>query len=370
MNNPTPSDETAFPLPPGSTIGVLGGGQLGRMLAMAAARLGFHVHVYCPRDNAPAFEVAARHTVAEFDDADALQRFADDCDVVTFEFENIPLAAADKIAATTPLYPPRKALEMTQDRAVEKRFLDEIGVNIAPWAEVDGPDDLAKALAKTGAPALLKTRRLGYDGKGQTPVRADTDPDAAFAQINDAPAILEKKISFEREISVLLARSGNEGSWCYDLPENVHQDGILNSSSVPADLPAPLADMAREVATEIAVSLDYRGVMAVEFFVTDGRDAPTLIVNEIAPRVHNSGHWTLDACFTDQFENHIRAVAGWPLGAMERHSDAVMTNLLGDMVRNWPTIAAEPGVRLHLYGKEDIQPGRKLGHMTRLSDKT
>ena len=365
---------TAFPpasaLKPGSTIGILGGGQLGRMLAQAAARLGLHVHIYCPNNDAPAFEVASARTIAQFDDLEALENFARSVDVVTFEFENIPLPAADLVAQVTPLYPNHQALEISQDRGVEKAFIEKLGLTVADWWTIDSADDLAKALKQCASPALLKTRRLGYDGKGQIALDQDTDPTKAFSQIGEQPSILEKMISFEREISVVLVRGGQDEVGCYDIPSNHHQGGILHTSSVPSGLPDQLEVEAQAAAMQLAAALDYQGVLAVEFFVAGDVEAPKLIVNEFAPRVHNSGHWTADACICDQFENHIRAVAGWPLGATTRHSNAEMTNLLGEQVLDWFELAQQPDVALHLYGKAGSKAGRKLGHMTKISPKS
>ena len=361
---------SAKALKPGNTIGILGGGQLGRMLAQAAARLGLHAHIYCPNNDAPAFEVASARTIARFDDRAALENFACSVDVITFEFENIPLEAADLVAGITPLYPNRKALEISQDRGVEKAFIEKLGLSVADWWSIDSADELANALQQCASPALLKTRRFGYDGKGQIPLDQNTNPVEAFAQIGEQPAILEKMISFEREISVILVQSGAHAADCYDVPTNDHKGGILQTSSVPSGLPAELEQQAKGSATKIAAALDYRGVLAVEFFVAGDIAAPQLIVNEFAPRVHNSGHWTLDACICHQFENHIRAVAGWPLGATTRHSNADMTNLLGAQVLDWYNLAQAPDVALHLYGKAGSKAGRKLGHMTKISPKS
>ncbi|MCP4934860.1 MAG: 5-(carboxyamino)imidazole ribonucleotide synthase [bacterium] len=362
----TPSSLAAS-LNPGSTIGILGGGQLGRMLAQAAARIGLHAHIYCPNPEAPAFEVASAQTIATFDDREALQKFARSVDVVTFEFENIPLEAADLVSEQVPLYPNRKALEISQDRGVEKAFIKQLGLNVADWWPIDSADDLANALTQCAAPALLKTRRLGYDGKGQLALDQNSDPAQAFEHIDHQPSVLEKKISFEREISVVLVQGSPNQIDCYDLPCNLHKNGILHSSTVPSGVPEKLDQQAKDAAMKIAAALDYRGILAVEFFVKEDENAPQLIVNEFAPRVHNSGHWTLDACSCNQFENHIRAVAGWPLGATTRHSDAQMTNLLGAQVLDWFELAQHPDVVLHLYGKAGIKAGRKLGHMTKIS---
>lgn len=361
---------SSSPLAPDSTIGILGGGQLGRMLAQAAAQLGLHTHIYCPNKQAPAFEVANAQTIADFDDDDALREFAQNCDTVTFEFENIPLHAADLVAGITPFYPGRKALDISQDRGTEKSFLQELGIRVADWWPIENAADLATAMDECGAKAVLKTRRLGYDGKGQVTLAPQSDPAKALSQLENQPAILERMIPFEREVSVVLVRSLQGDVSCYDIPCNHHEGGILRRSTIPCNISPKLTQSAKEAATKIATALDYIGVLAVEFFVTNDGDSQQLLVNEFAPRVHNTGHWTLDACICSQFENHIRAVAGWPLGATQRHSNAVMTNLLGPDVMEWQTLASQPNLALHLYGKTGTQEGRKLGHKTQISRKT
>ncbi|HKD20391.1 MAG TPA: 5-(carboxyamino)imidazole ribonucleotide synthase [Rhizomicrobium sp.] len=350
------------PVAPGGTIGILGGGQLGRMLAQAASALGFRTHIYSDEPDAPAFAVAAAHTLAHYDDAHALERFAAACDVVTFEFENVPAATAEILAGRKPIYPGARALAITQDRLDEKRFVAALGLKTAPFAAVASPNDAEAALAHTGAPAILKTRRLGYDGKGQMKVADAAQAGAAFRGFKDAPSILEGFVDFAFEASVVAAR-GRDGSFAaYDPPENLHGDHILRRSIVPSRLSAAQCAEAKEMAKKIADALDYVGVLAVELFVAkDGG----LLVNEIAPRVHNSGHWTQDACLVSQFEQHIRAVAGWPLGNPARHSDAVMENLIGEDVSDWLRLASSGGA-LHLYGKKTVRPGRKMGHITRL----
>jgi 5-(carboxyamino)imidazole ribonucleotide synthase len=349
------------PLPSGSTIGILGGGQLGRMLSVAASRLGYRTHIYEP-GAAPAADVSATWTQAGYDDLDALRAFAGACDVITFEFENIPADALDVLSETTPLYPDRHALEVSQDRLTEKRFLAELGLKTAPFVHIDGPVDLAAALAATGTPAILKTRRFGYDGKGQARVSGPEDAEAALATLKGAPAIAEGFVPFTREISVIAAR-GRDGSVAvYDPGENVHVDGILSTTTVPAAIPAALRTDAVLIASRILNALDYVGVMGVELFV-----APSgLIVNEIAPRVHNSGHWTQAGCAVDQFEQHIRAITGWPLGDGTRHADVVMENLIGEDVARAPALASQKGVQVHLYGKAETRPGRKMGHVNRV----
>jgi 5-(carboxyamino)imidazole ribonucleotide synthase len=348
------------PLPTGSRIGILGGGQLGRMLALAAARLGMRCHVYEPAEAPPAGQVSAEATRGRFDDAAALRRFARSVDVVTYEFENVDLAAVDAVAALVPVRPGRRALEVSQDRAGEKTFLQGLGLRVAPWAEVEGPEALAAALERTGSPAILKSRRFGYDGKGQTRIAGVAEAEAAWAAIGGVPAVLEGVVEFEREVSVIAARGLDGSVAAYDPGENEHRDGILHRTTVPARLPAAMSRQAVLDAGRILNALDYVGVIGVEMFVS--RDG--LVVNEIAPRVHNSGHWTQDACLTDQFEQHVRAICGWPLGDGSRHSDAEMLNLLGDEVS---AAAAMRDAAVHLYGKAEARPGRKMGHVNRIA---
>lgn len=357
------------PLSPGSTIGILGGGQLGRMLAMAAARLGLTCHVYSDHSG-PAFDVAATATVGAYDDLDAVRRFAETVDVVTYEFENVPCVTAQAAAAIRPVRPGVKALEVAQDRLVEKKFIAALAVPVAPFAPVDCETTLGRAVDELGLPAILKTRRLGYDGKGQVRLTSAADLGNARAAIGSAPAILEGMVQFEIEVSVLVVRGQDGALRFYDIPHNTHANGILDTSTVPARISRKTRDHAAEIAGAIATALDYVGVLAVEMFYCGGTAASPLVVNEIAPRVHNSGHWTIDACAVSQFENHIRAVAGWPLGPTDRHSDAVMTNLIGADVEAWEKLAAEPAAGLHLYGKNDPRPGRKMGHITRIAPKS
>jgi 5-(carboxyamino)imidazole ribonucleotide synthase len=349
-------------LPPGATIGILGGGQLGRILAMAAARLGYRCHIYEP-GAAPAADVAHAWTKAPYEDLDALRAFAQTCDLITYEFENIPAPSLDVLAETTPLFPDRRALETSQDRLTEKSFLAGLGLATAPFAPVDTTADLPTALATTGTPAILKTRRFGYDGKGQARVMAPDEAEAALATLQGAPAIAEGFVRFSREISVIAARGRDGTVAAYDPGENVHCDGILATTTVPAPLPLLQRTDAVLIASRILNALDYVGVMGVELFVTP----QGLVVNEIAPRVHNSGHWTQAGCAVDQFEQHIRAIAGWPLGNGERHANVVMENLIGDDVTRAPALAAEPGVQVHLYGKAETRPGRKMGHVNRVT---
>ena len=349
-------------LAPGSTIGILGGGQLGRMLAMAAARLGYRTHIY-ERGSAPAADVAHAWTQGAYDDLEALGRFAQSCDLITFEFENIPAPALDVLAQTTPLFPDRRALETSQDRLVEKTFLAGLGLTTAPFAAIDGPGDLDAALAATGTPAILKTRRFGYDGKGQARVMSPADGPAALDSLQGAPAIAEGFVRFSREISVIAARGRDGSVAAYDPGENVHMDGILATTTVPATLPLKQRTDAVLIASRILTALDYVGVMGVELFVTP----QGLVVNEIAPRVHNSGHWTQAGCAVDQFEQHIRAITGWPLGNGARHANVVMENLIGADVDRAFALAGEAGVQIHLYGKSDTRPGRKMGHINRVT---
>ncbi|MGE0239768.1 MAG: 5-(carboxyamino)imidazole ribonucleotide synthase [Parvibaculaceae bacterium] len=355
------------PLPPNSVIGILGGGQLGRMLALAAARLGLKCHIFAPEAESPAFQVAARHTCAAYDDRAALETFAAAVDVVTYEFENVPAETAALLAALKPLAPGADALATSQDRLTEKTFLARIGLATAPFADVDGLAGLEQAVARIGRPAILKTRRFGYDGKGQITVTAETPLAAAWAAIGARPAILEGFVDFETEVSVIAARGWDGAIAVYDVPENRHADHILRESVVPAGIAPETAAAARDIAGRITAALDYVGVIGVELFLARDKGTERLIVNEIAPRVHNSGHWTMDACVVSQFEQHVRAVAGWPLGSPERHSDVVMTNLLGDEVQDWRKLAGEPRTGLHLYGKTRSPPGRKMGHINRLT---
>jgi 5-(carboxyamino)imidazole ribonucleotide synthase len=357
-------------LPPGSTIGILGGGQLGRMLAMAAAKLGLKCHIYCNEDNAPAFEVAAHHSVGAYDDERALSAFAKTVDVATVEFENVPAAALAAVAREALVAPPPHALDVSQDRLAEKTFAANFGIAVAPHREVNTLADLEEAVTELGAPALLKTRQFGYDGKGQVRIDAETDLAEEFAGLKGAAALLEKFISFECEISAIAVRSRDGEIRIYDPSENRHENQILAEARVPARVPAYVAEDAREIVRKIAEELDYWGVICVELFYCGETATAPLVVNEIAPRVHNSGHWTLDACAVSQFENHIRAIAGWPLGSCQRQCDAVMTNLIGADVERWEDLAREDNASLHLYGKRQARPGRKMGHVTRLSPRT
>ena len=346
----------------GAVIGILGGGQLGRMLSVAAARLGFKTCVFEPAGDCPASHVANFHLRAEYSDTDALRRFAASVDVITYEFENIPTAALDVLEALRPVRPGRAALAVSQDRLVEKRFLQGLGLMTAPFAQVDTRADLDAALAHLGTPAILKTTRLGYDGKGQARIDDALGTEAGFAAMAGAPAMLEGFVEFEREVSVIAARGLDGSVAVYDPGENLHEGGILRRTNVPARLTPALRSDAVLIAARILNALEYVGVLGVELFVTRAG----LIVNEIAPRVHNSGHWTQNACAVDQFEQHIRAVAGWPLGDGSRFADVEMTNLIGGDLARLPDLARAPDTALHLYGKAEARPGRKMGHVNRI----
>ncbi len=353
------------PLTTGATIGILGGGQLGRMLSVAASRLGFRTCIFEPGADCPASHVANRHIQAPYEDERALRDFAASVDVITYEFENIPTSALDILEALKPVHPDRIALRVSQDRMVEKAFLNDLGLQTAPFAAVDDPADLARAMSEIGLPAILKTRRFGYDGKGQARIINPEDADQALMDMAGAPAILEGFVDFTHEVSVIGARNTAGDVSCFDPGENVHEGGILRTTTIPARLSAAQRTDAVLLAGKILNKLDYVGVMGVELFVTtDG-----LIVNEIAPRVHNSGHWTQQGCSVDQFEQHIRAVAGWPLGDGSRHADVVMENLIGDDMNRVPALARDPAVSLHLYGKAEIKEGRKMGHANRVITK-
>lgn len=347
-----------------STIGIIGGGQLGRMLAMAAARLNFRTIILEPQADCPAAQVANRQIVAAYDDPAALDELASACDVITYEFENVPVSAAERLSSRLPVYPPAKALDVAQDRLTEKRFLNGCGIETARFHAVNGQADLERALEDFGGQGVLKTCRLGYDGKGQRVFRSKSDDAAgAYEAMGGVPLILESFIAFEREVSVIAARSRDGEVRAYDLAENVHRDGILHTSTLPARVGEETEQAARAAADRLLTALDYVGVIGMEFFVmADG----TLIANEIAPRVHNSGHWTEAACVVSQFEQHIRAVAGLPLGDPRRHSDCVMTNLIGDDIDQVPDWLSRAEALVHLYGKTQPRPGRKMGHVTQL----
>jgi 5-(carboxyamino)imidazole ribonucleotide synthase len=349
-------------IPPGETIGIFGGGQLGRMIAMAAAQLGYRCHIYAPEADSIAAEVSAAFTCADWDDGAAMAAFAAQCAVVTYEFENVPVASLATVG-DVPLLPHPRALETAQDRLSEKRFVTDLGGTPAPFAPVDSAQDLAEAVAAIGAPGILKTRREGYDGKGQW--RIKTPEDARMLDLPDQPLIYEGFVTFFAEFSVILCRGADGDVRFFDSAHNVHEDGILATSTVPA--PAAILEQvpaARALAAKVAEALDYVGVLTLEFFATESGP----VFNEMAPRVHNSGHWTIEGAITSQFENHVRAICGLPLGGTGMAAKgAQMRNLIGDEAHDWPAILADPANHLHLYGKAAARPGRKMGHVTRLT---
>jgi 5-(carboxyamino)imidazole ribonucleotide synthase len=355
------------PLAPGSVIGILGGGQLGRMLAMAAARLGYGTIIFDPDPAAPAAQVAGSHIAASYEDTEALDRLADAADVITYEFENVPVEAVERLERTVPVRPGSRALRIAQDRLLEKDLARKLGARTAEFAAVDSREDLDAAMRLTGLPAVLKTTRLGYDGKGQARIATEGDADEAFGAMKRAPAILESFVHFDREVSIIAAR-GLDGTFrAFDLTENVHRHHILHTSTVPAEIEPEAARAAASIAGAFLDSLDYVGVLAVEFFAVREAGGHTLLVNEIAPRVHNSGHWTEAACTISQFEAHVRAITGLPLPDFHRHSDCVMENLIGDEIERIPELCEQAGVLVHHYGKAEARSGRKMGHFTRLS---
>jgi 5-(carboxyamino)imidazole ribonucleotide synthase len=353
-------------LEPGGTIGILGAGQLGRMLALAGARLGLKSHIYAPDAGEPAFYVAAAGTIAAYEDEAALARFAEAIDVITYEFENIPAATAAFLAGRRPVHPGPLALEKTQDRLTEKRFLNDLGVTTAGFVPIADADAIPQALASFDGAGILKTRRFGYDGKGQAMLRDASQGAEAFASFGGVPAILERVVPYTREISVVGARARDGSFRAYDICENWHSNHILSRTQAPAAIKSATADRAAEIARCIADALDYVGIIAVEMFVVEGASGEELIVNEIAPRVHNSGHWTIDGAVTSQFEQHMRAISGWPLGSTKRRGRIIMDNLIGDDALRWRHILQEDGASLHLYGKSEIRDGRKMGHVTRV----
>ena len=349
-------------IPPGETIGILGGGQLGRMLAKAAAQLGYRVHVYAPEADSVAAEVCAQFTCAHWDDAAAMAAFAADCAVVTYEFENVPVAPL-RALGQVPLQPNARALEVAQDRLNEKEFVVALGGRTAPYMAVDSRDDLDDALVRIGSPGILKTRREGYDGKGQW--RIMYDHEAEGIALSDQAMVFEGFVRFSAEFSVILARGQDGATVFWDSAENVHEGGILALSTVPAS-PAVAAQVAeaRTLAKRVCDGLGYVGVAAFEFFAT----AQGPVFNEMAPRVHNSGHWTIEGAITSQFENHIRAICGLPLGDTRLAAKRVeMRNVIGDAAEDWAAVLADPANHLHLYGKAAARPGRKMGHVTRLT---
>ena len=352
-------------LKPGDLIGILGSGQLGRMIALAAARLGIRAHIYCP-ESGPAFDVCAQQTIAAYEDEKALAAFADSVGVISYEFENVPAKTAAFLEARRPVRPGPRALAITQDRFTEKSFLNDLGIPTAPFAQVDSLADLEQAVAKLGRPSVLKTRRFGYDGKGQTMIREGSNLAEAFASVGGGACILEGFVPFQREVSVIGAR-GLDGSFAaYDVCENEHANHILSRTIVPAHASPDTQKAAIDMAGRIAAALDYVGVITVEMFLVEEAQGERIVVNEIAPRVHNSGHWTLDGAVTSQFEQHVRAICGWPLGSPARHGAIEMHNLIGAEANDWATLLAKPGVALHLYGKHEAREGRKMGHWTRV----
>ena len=348
-------------LAPGATIGILGGGQLGRMLALAAAALGLRCHIFCPDPDSPAFDVAAARTVAGYEDEEALAAFAAAVDVVTYEFENVPARTAEVIAARRPLHPGATALATAQDRLAEKSFVSGLGIATAPFRAVGSEAELARALGEIGAPAILKTRRFGYDGKGQVRIGSGDGAGDAWAELGGVPAILEGFVPFAKEVSIVAARSRDGSFAAYEPCWNEHRDGILDTTRLPAGLPAGTEAASVEAARRIADALGYVGVIAVEMFVSEDGG---IAVNEIAPRVHNSGHWTIEGAETSQFEQHVRAICGWPLGSTRRRGQIEMRNLIGPEIASWPEVLARPGAHLHHYGKAGATPGRKMGHVT------
>jgi 5-(carboxyamino)imidazole ribonucleotide synthase len=363
--DPMPEIDQAM-LPPGSTIGILGGGQLGRMLSLAASKLGFRTHIFCPDPESPAFQVTDRCSLAAYDDRAALAAFAQAVDIVTYEFENVPAETAALLLKHVPVEPKPSVLDITQDRYTEKSFIRQLRLSVAEFDAVSSIHEIEAAAHRIGYPCVLKTRKFGYDGKGQEIIRDRQDIAAAWSAIDRRPAIIEAFVPFSREISVIVARGG-DGSLCsFDIAENRHEAHILRTSTVPAAVSEETALAAQHIGRTLAQAFRYIGVLAVEIFVLDRGPEQRLLVNEIAPRVHNSGHWTEDACHISQFELHIRAVAGWPLPVPFRHSNVEMTNLLGSEVFDYPQLAREPHSILHLYGKSDPRPGRKMGHVNRL----
>ena len=349
-------------LKPGATIGILGGGQLARMMALAAAPFGLKCHIFAPKGDNPAFDVSAAYTEADYSDEAALAAFAKAVDVVTYEFENVPARTADVLAAHRPVHPNPRALAITQDRLTEKSFIRDLGLPVPDFRAIDSLEDLKAGIAALGGFGVLKTRRFGYDGKGQAMIRPETVLAEAWDKVGKAPSILEALVPFDRECSVIAARSADSSSAAYEICENEHRHHILSRTILPASVSPRLGHEAMAMAEKIAAALDYVGVMTVELFVAGDR----LLVNEIAPRVHKSGHWTIEGAETSQFENHIRAVAGWPLGLTRRLGRIEMDNLVGDEADRWEALLKEPGAHLHLYGKAESRPGRKMGHVTRV----
>jgi 5-(carboxyamino)imidazole ribonucleotide synthase len=349
---------------PGATIGILGGGQLGRMTVLAATALGYRCHVYCPIKDSPAKQATSLSTTADYDNKLALGRFAKSVDVVTFEFENVPGDTAEFLAERKPVRPGPNALRIAQDRIKEKDFLRSIGVGTAPYRAVTSEEELRRAIETIGPRAILKTVRLGYDGKGQIGIRTDSDLAAVWRGFGSIDGILEGFVEFACEVSVIMARSETGKTATYAPVENQHVHHILDTTIAPARVKPEIAMRAEAIARHIAEKLDLVGLLAVEMFVTHSGE---VLVNELAPRPHNSGHWTIDACYTSQFEQLVRAICGLPLGSPERHSDAVMKNLIGADIEKWREAMNDPLQKIHLYGKDEALPGRKMGHLTKLS---
>ena len=367
MNATPKSADQNQVIAPGAVIGILGGGQLGRMTAMAAARLGYRVHTFCPDRNAPASHVSWHNTVAAYDNKSALKAFAESVDVVTFEFENIPTATTEYLAALKPTRPKPNVLYLTQERLREKRFLASINVPTTKFLDVARQEALESAVKALGRPAILKSAEFGYDGKGQVRIDGDMDLFEAWVKMGGEVGILEAYVDFVREISVIVARGPDGSTAIYQPVENQHKNHILDVTLVPARVSQAVAGRAEAIARHIATEIGLVGLLAVEMFVTHNDE---VLVNELAPRPHNSGHWTIDGCITSQFEQFVRAVCGLSLGSTERHSDAMMKNLIGDDANGWRELLNDPAVKLHLYGKTEARPGRKMGHYTRLTPKS
>ena len=350
-------------VPPGSTIGIIGGGQLGRMLSVAAAQLGYQCHIFDPHDQPCAGDVAAGFTRAAYDDVEALKAFAARVDVATYEFENVPTGPLEVLGDK--LKPSARSLAIAQDRATEKEFIEQCGARVAPWRAVSTLEEVTAAIAELGCPLVLKTRRYGYDGKGQAWIRSPGEAATAWSAIAQEPAVAEAAVDFLAEFSVIVARWADGRHSFWDCPQNEHADGILRRSTVPCgDLVALQVAEAREAALSIAERLGHVGVLTVEFFASESGP----LVNEIAPRVHNSGHWTIEGAVTSQFEQHIRAICGLPTGSTAlAGSGAVMDNLIGDEVERWAELVADPEAHVHIYGKGEARPGRKMGHVTKVS---
>ena len=348
----------------GSTIGILGGGQLGQMLSIAAARLGFKTHIFEPSANPPASIVASKFTQAEYDDYEALKKFSSDVDVVTYEFENIPTRALNVVEKECEIFPNREALKISQDRLLEKNFINRLGFKTASYLKVSSQEELIGAIGQLGTPSILKTRRFGYDGKGQTKIKSSSESKIVWKNLSEKALILEGFVKFSREFSVIGSRSKDGQISCFDPGENIHKDGILRTTTVPANLTSQQKTEAILITAKILEALNYVGVIGIEFFL----EKNSIIVNEFSPRVHNSGHWTQNGCTVDQFEQHIRAITGWKLGNAERHSDIIMENLIGDDIYKADQLVADGSLALHLYGKADVKPGRKMGHFNRIKN--